>query len=157
MIEMQGNQTETGIDPWDQSNDQQLDNSWESYMGTLGQLLVEFRRFSQYSERQREKAAPTVVDLSPSSGAQVANTYSTKTKLRLQGVLLSGGATVAGVGDRFNLRAGTLNYVFFADGAGSSLYIPFPIEVDRGIDLSMNNITTPASTAWSCYVIAYPE
>lgn len=152
MIEMQGKQDETGHDPWDNSFQQQLDNSWESYLGVLGQLLVEFRRFSQYSERQREKAAPTVVDLSPTSGSQVANTYSTKTKLRLKGFLLTGGA-----GDKFFLTVGTYNYVIYAPTGGTMPFVDFPIEVDRGVDLSMRDITNPGATAWSCYVLGYAE
>jgi hypothetical protein len=152
MIEMQGDQRRTGHDPWKESTEQQLDTSWENYLGVLGQLLVEFRRFSQYSERQREKVAPTVIDLSPTSGTQIANTYATKTKLRLKGFLFTGGS-----GDQFQLRVGTYNYNLWAPTAGNMPFVDFPIEVDRGIDLSMNDITNPSSKAWSCYVVGYPE
>jgi hypothetical protein len=149
MIEMQGSQLPTGHDPWRESPSQQMDQSWEGYIGVLGQLLIEFRRFAQYSERQREKVAPTIVDLSPTSGSQTATTYSTKTKLRLKGFLLTGG-----LGDKFNLRVGTFNYTIYANGG---MFVDFPIEVDRGIDFGMYDITNPSSTLWSCYVIGYPE
>jgi hypothetical protein len=152
MIEMQGDQSRTGHDPWQKSPDQQLDQSWEGYLGIMGELLVEFKRFAQFSERQREKVAPTIVDLSPTSGTPTGNTYQTKTKLRLKGFLLTGGA-----GDKFYLSVGVYNYVIYAPTGGTMPFIDFPIEVDRGVDLAMKDITNPGAVAWSCYVVGYPE
>ncbi len=106
-------------------------------------------RIANYSERQRETKAPDVIDLSPASGSQAARTYTTKTGLRVLGIIISGQPLT----EAYRLTVGSRPYNFFAP---TTVFIPFPIEVTQGIDLAMANITTPNSTTWSCYVFGYP-
>lgn len=111
------------------------------------EILSLIQRIANYSERQREKAPPTIIELSNLSGSQSARTYTASTPLRVQGVLITSNPTT----DNIQLLVGLRKFNFFSPG-----YYPFPIEVQAGVDLSAADITTPASTAFVVYVIAYP-
>lgn len=122
------------------------------YQGTPEDIIIEhLYRIANFSERAREQAAPDIIDLSPGSGSQVANTYSAKTGLRVLGILFSGGS-----GDKFHIKVGGRPYTFFA-GNGGPTFFPLPISVSRGQDLSAADVTNPTSTLWACLVYAYPE
>jgi hypothetical protein len=133
-------------DAYDVPVEQQID--WPSrYMGsTLEEISGTLKRIEKNPERAREKAPPTVINLSP---GQLVASYPTKTKLRVENIVLTGAS-----GDQIALRIGTFSYNFWSNGAFS---IPFPIEVDAGVDLSAVDITNPGAVAWSLYVIAYAE
>jgi hypothetical protein len=137
MIQMETNdQHEIGRDP---------------YAEPIGYpTLSALRRIADYSERQREKAAPDIIDLSANNGAQVPNTYSTKTGLRVMGFVVSGGT----VGNKYSIRVGQRPYNFFFDG--STRFVLLPIDVQEGIDLSATDNTTPGSSNWQIYIYGYP-
>lgn len=145
MIEANGPDASVGYDPFaDASSDYTTRSMLDSYTTMIGLL----KELVNYSDRQRERKSPEVIDLSPASGSVVSRTYSTKTRLRVEGVLISGAT-----GDQIRISVGQRPYNFF----GVSGYIPFPIYIDSGIDLTAADITTPAAVAWSCYVIGYTE
>lgn len=137
---------DTGRDPYEEP----IGESQQYVAGEFGQMTRLLERIANFSERQREKAAPDVIDLSPTSGSQIANSYAVKVRLRLLGFLLTGGT-----GDRFQLSIGSRNFQIFSTGAMP--FIEFPIQVDVGVDLKVADITNPSSVAWSFYVFGYPE
>lgn len=139
-----------GHDPYEQSIDQQIDYTARYNLDKLDEIAGLLRQMLNNSERSREKQAPTVVDLSPTSGSPISNTWSTKTRLRVIGFAISGAA-----GDQIALNIGTFKYRFYA--GTNPTWVPFPIEIDVGIDLSAQDLTNPGATAWSLYVIGYTE
>lgn len=139
-------ETDVGNDPYEES----LDYTTRFTYDKLDKIINYLYQLVNYSERQREKQAPTVVDLSPSSGYQVTRTYNTKTKLRVSGIVISGGS-----GDKIQMNIGSVPYIFYSGNAGPQFF-QFPIEIAQGIDLSAADVTNPSSVAWSFYIIAYP-
>jgi hypothetical protein len=139
-----------GYDPFAEPVDVQLDEASKMYLDTQHAILEELKRFTQFSERQREKGAPTIIDLSPDSGTPIANTFATTTAFRIVGMLLSGGT-----GDKFRLSFGGRNFTLF--GSAVPVYFTFPYTIQRGVDIKCADITSPASTSWSIYIFAYPE
>jgi hypothetical protein len=128
-------------------------NPYDDMLENLQEMTVQLQRIANFSERQREKVAPTIVDLSPGTGSQVASTYTTKTSLRILGILMSGGN-----GDKFAFKVGALTLVnVFASTTGAAVYFPFPYTCKAGNDLSVADLTNPSSLAWTFVVFAYPE
>lgn len=119
---------------------------------SLDSVVKLLQRIANYSERQREKAAPDAIDLSPTSGSAIASVYQTKTALRVIGMLFS--YTTAT--EFYSLQVGSRGYPFKAGTSGDPIWIPFPIDVARGIDLSIINVTTPGAVNWRAIVFAYP-
>ncbi len=145
--------TPVGDDPFSDPYSEQLSYaSWYKMLQTTQKSLLDaINNIKNYSERQREKASPTIIDLSPSSGTPIPNTFQTTVRYRIIGMAFSGGQ-----GDEFRLAFGGRHFHFFNITGGPG-YIPFPVEVDRGVDITMMDITNPASTSWSCYLYGYPE
>lgn len=118
-------------------------------MQRLSTIEEHLYRLANFTERAREKEAPTLIDLSPASGQATARTFQTTTKLRVLGIVLGGAA-----GDNLRLSIGQRPYNFF-NVTGALIYIPFPIEIARGLDMTVADITTPASLSWNFQIIAY--
>lgn len=113
-------------------------------------MIELLERLTNYSERQREKAAPTIIDLSPTAGGQVTSGYVTTERLRIEGIFISGGGT-----DKLQIKFGSRPFVFFANNL--PYYFPFPYTVDRGTDILMSDITNPGAATWTGYIFAYSE
>lgn len=111
-------------------------------------------RIANYSERQREKAAPGLLDLSPAGSAGVIPVYSAHVRMRVRNIVLTsaavavitliigGGAGGGGTRYRFNVAVGTTS-------------LDFPIEIDRGTDVTL--VQAGDLTTWTCYLFYYPE
>jgi len=131
-----------GIDP----NDQNGPNlPTESVPDTL-------TRIANYSERQREKNPPTFIELDLAAGYTGTTTtsafFSTNTRLRVVEIILTTATatmfTISFGGRSFNFQMGV-----------GVVSIPFPITIDRGVDI---RITRAAAAAdWNCYIVAYTE
>ena len=117
--------------------------SWErSILGATDALLAIAGALTR-----REEPPPRIIDLSP--GAALASKGS-HVRYRITKINLSGA-----IGDVLALNYGGMQYQWIA-GASPATF-DFPLVLDRGVDFSASNITTPASTAWRFYVIGYPE
>jgi hypothetical protein len=149
MIEIH-DQTQTGWDPYSEPIEVQLAEASKVYMGVQEAILEELKNIAKYSDRQREKEAPTIIDLSPDSGTPIPNQFATTAAFRIDGVLFEGA-----MGDKFRLSFGGRNFTLF--GANVPIYFKFPYTIQRGVDIKCADITSPAATAWSCYIFAYPE
>jgi len=126
--------------------EQQVDWPSRYTISQLDEIANTLKRIEKNPERSREKQPPTVINLSP---GQLVSSYPTKTKLRVETVIITGAS-----GDRIQLRIGTFSYDFWSNGAIS---LSFPIEIDAGVDLTAVDITNPGAVAWSFFVIAYTE
>lgn len=113
-------------------------------LGQYGKMIALLQRITDFSDRAREKAAPDVIDLSLGKP-----TYVTKTGLRVIGLVITGQP----ITDQFRLSIGQRAYNFYGTNNG---FIQFPIEITNGIDLTAQDITTPASATWALYVFGYP-
>jgi len=128
----------------------------QDLLDLLRQLNANISRLADYSNRQREKEAPTNIDLGPLSGQNNAGTaggatYVTTQRFRVTDILIGGGAA----GDNIRLMIGSRPYNFF--GTGTMAFVPFPIQIDRGIDINVRDVTTPANVAWTFMLFGYPE
>ena len=121
----------------------------------LESLDANIYRLSNFMPRQLAREAPQCVDLGPLSGKPGAGTaagavYQTTQKFRVTFVILGGAS-----GDNIRLKVGSNPYNFFSNGA--LVAIPFEIQMDRGMDISVADITTPAAVAWTFMFFGYPE
>lgn len=128
----------------------------EGMLELLRSLNVNIERLSNYDPRQFSKEAPTLLDLGPLSGLNGAGTaagavYQTTQRFRVTNIILGGGVTL----DNFRLKVGQRPFNFFGTGALTSL--PFEIEIDRGIDINVSDVTTPANVAWTFMLFGYAE
>lgn len=111
-------------------------------------------RIANYSERQREKYAPEIVEFGEGDGKGgtliLRNPYATYQRLRIIGILMR--TVTAGVwvlsfqGRSFR----------FSMAANTTTYVVFPYEVDRGVDIVVSR-TTGAEGTWNLYLFAYSE
>ncbi len=56
--------------------------------------------------------------------------------------------------DFFALKIGTARGVGGPIAAGVPLVLPIAEWVDRGVDISVDDVTTPAATNWTAYILA---
>lgn len=104
------------------------------------------QRIADHSERQREKDAPTVVDFSNAKPGPIAF----HTRLRVIEFVFCGSTA----GDHVTVAIGGRVFDFLIDLGLEA--IPFPIEIDRGIDILFTNVTSPDHATYF-YIIAYTE
>jgi hypothetical protein len=154
MINAPPDNNPAGTDPFKDPYEDQLNYSsyYKMMADTQAKVADLLETIKNYSERQREKNSPTIIDLSPSSGTPIGQTFSTYSRLRIIGFLLTGGA-----GDQFQLSFGARHFHFY-NVTGAPVFITFPYEIDRGIDINMTDLTAGvAGLAWSCYLFGYTE
>ena len=101
-------------------------------------------RIANYSERQREKNAPTIVDLT-----NYKTTVAFHTRLRIIQFVFSCASA-----DHVTIAFGGRVFDFFLN-IGTTI-VPFAYEADLGVDITFANITS-ADHATYCYIIAYTE
>lgn len=138
-----GSQEKVGTDPYYPTPLVDMDRQIVDGNNRISTLL---EKLININERARETRAPEVIDLSANSGSQAARTYTTKTGIRVVGIVI----TSTPATDAFRITVGQRPYNFFGNG-----YWPFPIEITNGIDLVCADITTPGSLNFACYVIGY--
>ncbi len=97
--------------------------------------------------RAKRDDSTVIIDLSPTAIA-----YKTWQELRIRTLILSSAA-----GETLQVVIGTASRIDIINVTGGAQSIPFPILVGRGVDLAVNNLTTPASTSWRAYLIAGTE
>jgi len=103
-------------------------------------------RIADFSERQREKHAPIFVELTNSSPGPISFHH----RLRMIGFICA----CSTAGDHITLSFGGRTFDFlFAVG---TFFVPFPYEVDRGIDIVLANVTS-ANHATYMQIISYTE
>lgn len=146
-------------DPYDESIDYTtrrilLQN--DSIITLLADVAANMKRMSDYTARQTSRISPTLIDLGPLSGKPNAGTaggaiWQTTQRFRVTNVLLGGAA-----GDNLRLSLGVVKYNFF-NNTGAMIFIPFEIEVDRGIDINLADITSPAALGWTFMLQGYAE
>ena len=88
---------------------------------------------------------PTLIDLSPGV------IFHAHVRMRPDLLITSGPGS-----DELAVKIGAAN-TFKWFSAASAIVLPLPIVFDRGTDIQVVDITTPSSTAWTAYVLAYPE
>jgi hypothetical protein len=107
-------------------------------------IAESLQRIADFSERQREKVAPTIIDLTNSKVQFV-----TWIKLRFIEFIFS-----CATADHVSVSFGGRVFDFFL--AAGTTTVPFAYESDRGVDIVFANITS-ADHATYCYIIAYPQ
>ena len=103
------------------------------------------QRIADHSERQREKDAPTIVDFTNSK-----TTISFHTRLRVIEFIFS----CSTAGDHVSVAFGGRVWDFLL--AVGTTVVPFPAEIDRGIDITFTNVTSADHTTYF-YLVAYTE
>ena len=122
------------------------DRSETSVPLPINPIAESLTRIADYSERQREKNAPTLIQLSNTN-----TTIVTWQRLRFEHFLIT-----CATGDHISLTVGTRVYDFFMGPVSGTIYVPFPIEVDRGVDLTFTNVTASGHVSY-IYIFAYTE
>lgn len=107
-------------------------------LGTLGR--IENLLAAQYSDRAR----PRTILLGPGI------VISTHVRYKLNTLVVIG----LGASDFFALKIGTARGVGGPIAAGVPLVLPIAEWVDRGVDISVDDITTPAAVNWTAYILA---
>lgn len=159
MIEMTNDNPLVGLDPYKDSVGYVTEMSaahQDSMIRLLESIEANIERLSNYNSRQLSKEAPTMIDMGPLSGKPGAGSvagavYAVTQRFRITNIVLGGGAAA----DNFRLKVGQNPYNFFGTGTLQSL--PFEIEIDRGIDINVADITSPANVAWTFMLFGYPE
>jgi hypothetical protein len=123
--------------------------------GPTNPIAESTQRTADFSERQREKFAPEIIDMSPSqpyySSTALASSFVTHVKYRVTYLVMTGAA-----GDRIDVSFSGRRFSFY-NVTGAVAPIPFPYEIDRGTDIVVRDFTTPASVAWTFMIYGYPE
>lgn len=125
----------------------------ESLLELLANLNTTLGRFAEFSDRQREIEPQGIINMSSYSGKSGAGTaagalYQTTAKYRVVGIVIASGNAA----DRIDLLVGTTRYSFWAGTV--AYYVPFPIELDRGVDINVADITTAAGP-YSFFIFGY--
>jgi len=107
-------------------------------------IAESLQRIADFSERQREKAAPTIVDLTNSK-----TQFVTWIKLRFIEIIFS-----CATADHVSVSFGGRVFDFFL--AAGTTVVPFAYESDRGVDIFFANITSADHLTY-CYIIAYAQ
>jgi len=137
MIELHGNEEQLVPDPW------KVDDKWEGYLGIMGELLIESKRFFRWNKRE-----PSLIRLNPGV------IYQTTAKMWAYALVFSGGTA----GDRIGLKVGASTpFDWFVPTSPGPFTIPCPVLFDAGSDISVVDITTPAATNYTAYAMAYVE
>lgn len=102
------------------------------------------QRIADYSERQREKHAPTIIDLTNSKVG-----YVTHQRHRIIEFIFSCASA-----DHVSITFGSRVFDFLL-GIGVTT-VPFAYEADRGVDIVFANVTSADHLTY-CYIIAYTE
>jgi hypothetical protein len=104
------------------------------------------QRIADYSERQREKDPPTIIDFNNFP----KTTQAFHTRLRIIEFIFCGSTAADHVSFSFGGR------VFdFVIAVGTTI-VPFAYEADLGIDITFTNVTSPDHLTYA-YIIAYTE
>lgn len=159
MINAHSELPRVGDDPFEETEDYTsrfAANQNEGILTLLRGIESNIERIGNYSPRQLNKEAPTCIDLGPLSGQPGAGTaagavYATTQRFRVTYIVMGGGVAL----DNFRLKLGSRPFNFF--GTGSLETIPFEVEIDRGTDINVADITTPANVAWTFMIFGYPE
>jgi hypothetical protein len=131
-----------GIDPNDRN---------EAYGQPPANPIAEsLQRIADFSERQREKFSPSIIEISPDAGLPTAARFVSHVRLRMIGFILT--SVTAGT---WTLAFGGRTFTFQCP-ANDTKYIIFPYEIDRGIDIQATR-TVGGEATWDFYLIAYPE
>ena len=102
---------------------------------------------SQISPSNEPDAPPDLIDLGP------GNTNRTHVRYRTKGIVFSGGT----VGDVFALMVGSRQLIRWIANA-SPVWVPVPEQtIDRGADVSVVDVTTPAATNYEASLSAGVE
>lgn len=107
-------------------------------------IAESLQRIADFSERQREKYAPTIIDLRNDK-----TVFQSHVKLRFIEFIFS-----CATADHVSVAFGTRTFDFFLAAGVTS--VPFAYEADRGIDITFANVTSVDHVTY-CYIIAYPE
>jgi hypothetical protein len=110
-------------------------------------------RLANFSARQLESRPPSLISLGSDSGKVVVagtSTFQTTVRFRVSRILISSAAN----GDVIKLSVGFNNFNFLTV-IGTNGF-DFPIEIDRGMDITVQEVTNPAAT-YSVYIFGYPE
>jgi hypothetical protein len=125
-----------GIDPNDRT---------EEYGEPPANPIAEsMQRIADFSERQREKNAPTIIDLRNDKTGFVSHV-----RLRFIEFIFS-----CATADHVSVSFSTRTFDFFL-AAGVTI-VPFAYEADRGVDITFANITSADHVTY-CYLVAYTE
>lgn len=112
---------------------------------TLLRIEELLRALVEQGERSNLPAAPPdLLDLGPGLS------LTTHVRYRTLGLIFTGGTST----DQFALRVGTRNLLTFYPG---SAWIPFVTTIDRGVTISVVNLTTPSATNWYAMLTAGVE
>jgi hypothetical protein len=103
------------------------------------------QRISDHSERQREKDAPTIEDFSNSKTVKAFHT-----RLRVIEFIFC----CSTAGDHVTVAFGGRIWDFLL--AVGTTVVPFPAEIDRGIDITFANVTSADHLTYF-YLVAYTE
>jgi hypothetical protein len=103
------------------------------------------QRIADYSERQREKDPPTIVDFSNTKA-----TIAFHNRLRIIEFIFC--ATTAA--DHVSMSFGGRVFDFIL-ALGTNI-VPFAYEADLGVDITFTNVTSPDHLTYA-YIIAYTE
>lgn len=103
-------------------------------------------RIADYSERQREKNPPTIIDFNNFPKTTIAF----HNRLRIIEFIFCGSVAADHVSFSFGGRV----FDFVID-VGTTI-VPFAYEADLGIDITFTNVTSPDHLTYA-YIIAYTE
>jgi hypothetical protein len=105
--------------------------------------------------RRQESPNPTIIRLDPDAalpGTAKGTIIQTTARMRGLSLVFTGGTALS----VFAIRIGSANSVQWI-GNVNPMVLPLPIVLDAGVDVQIVDITTPGSTNWRCYMIAYVE
>lgn len=102
-------------------------------------------RIADYSERQREKNPPTIVDFS-----NTKTTIAFHNRLRIIELIFC--ATNAADHVSFSFGGRVFDFIL---ALGTNV-VPFAYEADLGVDITFTNVTSPDHPTYA-YIIAYTE
>lgn len=105
----------------------------------LRDILAQLVAANRYAAVERER---TIIPINITVG------YFARQPLRVHSFILSGAP-----GDEVAIKVGTANVISFVNVTGDPHVIPVPMRVVG--DVSAVDITTPASTAYRAYMLAY--
>src|ERR1035437_9568928 len=103
------------------------------------------QRIADYSERQREKNPPTIIDFSNTKA-----TIAFHNRLRIVEFIFC--ATNAADHVSFSFGGRVFDFIL---ALGTNV-VPFAYEADLGVDITFTNVTSPDHPTYA-YIIAYTE
>lgn len=150
--------TQVGYDPYAEPGDytsRVTIQQNEELIRALAELNVNIDRIANFSERQRTKEAPALLDMGPLAGRLVQggnNTlWQSTQRFRVTNIIYGGGVA----GDELRLSVGVTSYHIYT--SGNTVNLEIPITIDRGMDISVIDFTTPANRLWTFMIFGYSE